>query len=233
MNMNRILVIAAHPDDEVLGCGATINKLIQEGKELKILILGEGSTCRYNKEDCNSKAARDAIKQRLNFAQNAMKQLGVLEENVIFLSNPCGRFDTVSLIDLGKSIEQVISIFQPDTVFTHSAFDTNNDHRLAFQATIQATRPVPGYSVSTVLCYEVLTSSEWRFIETFKPNYFIDVKNNFNNKIKAFACYAATEGGTFPYPRSQEGLSILAKMRGMQVGLDLAEAFMVVRSIQK
>jgi LmbE family N-acetylglucosaminyl deacetylase len=230
MKMERVLVVAAHPDDEVLGCGALIHKLVSQGVALKVLVLGEGSTCRYGSDEIKSESALLAIQQRLGFAQEAMKVLGV--EDAAFLDYPCGRFDTVPLIDLGKSIESVIVEFQPDTVFTHSPFDVNNDHRLAFQATLQATRPIPGHVVRSVLSYEVLSSSEWGFVTNFKPNYFVDVESSINKKIDAFNCYEATEGGKFPFPRSSEGLMTLAKQRGMQVGIKFAEAFSIVRGFQ-
>jgi LmbE family N-acetylglucosaminyl deacetylase len=229
--MERILVIAAHPDDEVLGCGATIFKLSQLGKVVKVLILGEGSTCRYQGNEITSEIAQAAILQRTSFAKDSMKVLGV--DDYSFLNYPCGRFDTIPLIELGQRIESVIDDFQPDTVFTHSAFDTNNDHKLSFQAALQATRPFPSQVVQRLLSYEVLSSTEWSFSEAFKPNYFIDITKSIDAKIEAFNCYSETESGEFPHPRCDEGLLILAKQRGMQVGLKYAEAFVMIRDIKK
>jgi len=231
MNMQRVLIIAAHPDDEVLGCGATIHKLIQQNVAVKVLILGEGSSCRYPLTEIESTHVQQAIKLRRDCASKALKVLSV--EQVQFVNYPCGRFDTIPLIDIGKTIEACITDFKPDTVFTHSLCDTNNDHKLSFQATLQATRPTPGHCVQKLLSYEVLSSSEWNFGHAFTPNYFIDISKHLQAKLDAFNCYARTEGGEYPYPRSEQGLTVLAQRRGMQAGLNYAEAFTIIREIQE
>lgn len=228
MKMNRVLVIAAHPDDEILGCGATIHKILNLGAKVRVLILGEGSTCRWPSNLIDSDDAKKAITQRRMFAENAMAYLGVSE--VIFEGLPCGRFDQVPIIDIGKLMEAQIADFKPDTVFTHHGSDANSDHRITFDATIAATRPTPNHCVKNVLSFEVVSSSEWRFIENLKPNLFIDIDQNIDAKVAAFNFYSLTEGREFPFPRSVEGLRIQAKLRGMQVGLLHAEAFQIVRT---
>jgi LmbE family N-acetylglucosaminyl deacetylase len=225
----RVLVVSAHPDDEVLGCGATIHKILSQGGQVCVLILGEGSTCRYATGLLSSAEARAAIAQRRGFADQALASLGVV--NAVFGDLPCGRFDQVPLIDIGKQIEEQICQFQPDTVLTHFGQDANSDHRRAFNAVIAASRPVPGSPVRNVMSFETLSSTEWRFVETFQPNLFIDIDAHIDAKVKAFNFYFPTEGKEFPFPRCEEGLRLQARVRGMQVGLSHAEAFQIVRSV--
>lgn len=229
ISMNRVLVVAAHPDDEVLGCGATIKRLADEGSEVFVLILGEGSSCRYPFEKIKSSQSLKAIAQRQNFAEKALALLGV--EKKIFGDLPCGRFDCIPVIDITKKIEACIDSFQPDTVFTHYACDANSDHRLVFDAVIAATRPIPGRNVKNVLSFEIPSSSEWRFIDTFQPNLFIDIEKYIDSKVSAFNFYAPTEEKSFPFPRCEEGLRTIAHYRGMQSGLFYAEAFQIIRAI--
>jgi LmbE family N-acetylglucosaminyl deacetylase len=230
MNFSRILVVVAHPDDEVLGCGGTISKLLAEGKQLRVVFIAEGSSCRFNKDQVTCHESFAAIKQRRSFAEKAMQVLGV--KNFVFHDLPCGRLDQEPIIDITKIIENHIRDFRPDTVFTHSANDANSDHRITFNAVITATRPLPGTCVKHVLTMEILSSSEWRFVDNFKPSLFIDIEGHLEAKIKSFDFYYPTEGQAFPHPRCEAGLRIQAQMRGMQVGLSQAEAFQLVRSIQ-
>jgi LmbE family N-acetylglucosaminyl deacetylase len=229
MNMKRVLVVAAHPDDDVLGCGATMSKLIKSGKAVRVVFLGEGSTCRYEEGQIDSDEAQRTIEQRNGFAREALAVLGV--DDYVFHNLPCGRFDTIPIIDIGKRVELEIAAFRPDTVISHFANDTNNDHRLAFQATLQATRPRAQNLVSNVLSFEVLSSTEWRFTDVFNPNFFINVENEIDAKIEAFGKYV-TEERPFPFPRSPEGLMAQSRVRGMQAGCRNAEAFVIVRSIE-
>lgn len=229
LTLDRVLVVVAHPDDEVLGCGATLHKLVSQGKQVRILIMGEGSSCRFPIEELNSQEVIETITQRQSFADAAMKVLGI--NDVVYGSLPCGRFDDQPIIDIGKTIEHHIAEFQPETLITHFGKDNNSDHRHTFDAVGAATRPVTGMPVKTVLSMETLTATEWRFVDAFSPNFFVDVTDHMDAKIKAFDCYFETEGKPFPYPRCGEGLETLAKFRGMQVGLNRAEAFHIVRSI--
>lgn len=227
--MNKVLVVVAHPDDEILGCGATIRKIICEGGKVRVVILGEGSSCRYPRELMGSDEVLRAISQRRRFADAALAVLGV--DDAVFGDLPCGRFDCIPIIDIGKQIEAHVADFHPDTVITHYGYDANSDHRLTFNAVIAATRPIPCGCVRNVLSFETLSSTEWRFIETFQPNFFVDIDPYIDTKIAAFDCYFLTEGREFPFPRCEEGLRTLARYRGMQVCLPHAEAFQVVRSV--
>ena len=229
MNMERILVVAAHPDDDILGCGATMRKMVKRGKAIRVVFLGEGSTCRFATDQINSPEALEAIEQRSAFAREALAIVGV--GDYAFNNLPCGRFDTVPIIEIGKMVEKEISDFQPDTVFTHFGQDTHIDHKLAAQAVLQATRPVALDPVRNVLSFEILSSTEWRFTEAFSPNFFVDVADEIQIKIESFSKYSSEER-PFPFPRSPEGLEAQARMRGMQSGCRSAEAFMIVRSVE-
>ena len=141
VEMDRVLVVAAHPDDEVLGCGATIRKLIESGAHVRIVIIGEGSSCRYPGDQLDSDEVNAAIAQRRAFAEKAMAVLGV--SDVWFGDFPCGRCDIIPVIEIGKLVETHIAQFLPDTVITHHCQDANSDHRITFNAVNTATRPVP------------------------------------------------------------------------------------------
>ena len=177
-------------------------------------------------DQLDSDEVNAAIAQRRAFAEKAMAVLGV--SDVWFGDFPCGRFDIIPVIEIGKLVETHIAQFLPDTVITHHCQDANSDHRITFNAVNTATRPVPGSCVRTVLCFETPSSTEWRFVDTFQPSLFIDVSDQINAKIAAFDCYFETEGREFPFPRSPKGLATLAQLRGMQVGIEAAEAFVIV-----
>ena len=166
--------------------------------------------------------------ERNPFAKNSFKLLGV--SDYLFNDFPCGRFDTIPIIDIGKFIEHFIDEYKPDTLITHSENDTNSDHRIVFNAVNAATRPTPTCIVQNVLTFEIPSSSEWRFIETFKPNFFVDISKFIERKIEAFECFFETEGRPFPFPRSREGLLTYAKFRGLQSGYKYSEAFRIIRS---
>jgi LmbE family N-acetylglucosaminyl deacetylase len=229
LTMKRVMVVVAHPDDEVLGCGSMVQKILHEGGSVRIMIMGEGSSCRFPRHQIDSEEVKNVIQQRRSFADKALTVLGV--KDAVFGDLPCGRFDSIPIIDIGKRIEEQIADFQPDTIISHFNNDANSDHRLTINAVIAATRPVPEACVKTVLSCEIPSSTEWRFVETFKPNFFVNADSYIDKKIKAFDYYFPTEGREFPFPRSEEGILTLARYRGMQVGLNYAEAFEIVRSI--
>lgn len=229
LKIKRALVVVAHPDDEVLGCGGTIHAILRGGGSVRVLILGEGSTCRFPKDKINSTEANLKIKERTAYANLAHKSLGL--DDVVFGDYPCGRFDLVPIIDIGKRVEREIECFLPDTILTHWHSDVNSDHRITFSAVLAATRPIPMMPVKNVLSFEIPSSTEWRFHNAFKPNYFVDIKSEIDAKINAFNHYAPSESKPFPYPRNEEALRIYAQMRGMQVGIEYAEGFEIVRSI--
>jgi LmbE family N-acetylglucosaminyl deacetylase len=228
--MNKVLIIAAHPDDDILGCAGLMSKY--RGKvEFRVIFIADGSSCRFNKGDINNEKVVKVIEERNSFGIKALEELGI--ENYYFYNLPCGRLDQVAIIDINKIIEKEIQDFKPDTVFTHSFEDTNNDHIIVHRATQIATRPGSSTFVEKVYTYEVLSSSEWRFTHTFSPNYFESLsEKDVKNKWSALAKYES-EIKEYPYPRSEEGIFSLAKYRGLQSGNAYAEAFKLIRQIIK
>ena len=223
--MKRILIIAAHPDDEVLGCGGIIAKSREKSFDIKVVFIAEGSSCRH--DDYKSELALNEIKTRQNYALNALKTLGVT--NYQFYDLPCGRLHQIPIIEINKIIEKNISEFEPDTVFTHSENDANNDHNIVYQSSIMATRPTLTKNISKLFSYEVLSTSEWRFDRNFLPNYFFKIsKSDLKIKCNALKEYKS-EHKSFPFPRSKDGIITLAKFRGMQCGSEFAEAFKLIR----
>lgn len=224
----RILVVAAHPDDEVLGCGGTIARYRQAGAAVRIVFLGEGSTARFTRDRLACAEALAAIADRTKSGMQAASVLGVDEP--VFHNLPCVRFDTLPIIDIGKIVESEIQAFQPDTILTHTDIDTNMDHRLTLQACLQATRPGANNAVANLLSFEVQSSTEWRFTDQFRPGVFVDIGATLETKLQAMAAYES-EVRPYPFPRSREGITAQAMVRGMQAGIEYAEAFQLVRSI--
>ena len=224
--MTRNLVIAAHPDDEVLGCGATISNKNKKGDEFYVLILGEGSSCRYLNPD-DPAIAKD-IEVRKRAFENAMDILNIKKHKLNNIK--CGRFDQFPLIEITKEIEMAISYFKPDIVYTHSSTDTNKDHTKVFEATLIATRPFATPCVKSLYSYEVLSSTELQFEKPFIPNTYQEVDiNDLEKKWEALQCYSS-EIHEFPHPRSKEMVKALAMRRGSQVGVQYAESFSLIRS---
>ena len=227
--MKKILIIAAHPDDDILGCGGLISKYQSKGVIFKILFIGEGSTCRF--KDPDSKESKSSIEHRNLLALKALKILKV--KDIEFNNLACGRFDQIPIIEINKIIEKNIKDFIPDTVITHSPDDANNDHKIVFNATIIATRPGANNHVKKLMSFEILSSSEWAFTDTFKPNYFEELADcHIESKCHALSVYES-EIKDYPFPRSIEGVRVLAMMRGMQSGFMYAEAFNLIRMLKK
>lgn len=229
--MERVLVICAHPDDDILGCGGLMSKYRALGTRFRVIFIAEGSSCRFAGDRMTSESVLKTIEERNYFGIKALEKLGVRDYH--FYNLPCGRLDTVPIIEINKIIENEIKTFQPDSVFTHAEKDANNDHCIVFRATIMATRPCTSVKVNNVYSFEVLSSSEWKFTDSFKANYFEALsEEDVNNKWEALAEYE-TEIKEFPFPRSHEGLATLAKYRGLQAGVSYAEAFKIIRKINQ
>lgn len=227
--MSNILVIAAHPDDEVLGCGGTIARLVQEGNQVCIAILGEGVTSRYNQREAADYDLVTLLHQR---SRKVAESLGVTD--LVMLSLPDNRFDTLPLLDVVKQIEALVERFSPEIVFTQHGGDLNIDHVVTYRATLTATRPMYGTSVKTVYAYEVASSTEWAFQQfspAFQASVFYDIGKTLPQKIAAMQMYES-EARLFPHPRSPEALRAAAQHWGSVVGVEAAEAFHLVRSIQ-
>ena len=197
----RILVVAAHPDDEVLGCGGTAARLAKEGHEIYSLILGEGLTARDNTRDrAKHEQALSALKKQ---AQAAGQAIGVSE---VFLHDFAdNRFDSVPLLDITKTIEKTIEKVNPKLIFTHYKNDLNIDHKITYQAVVTATRPLLGQPVREIYSFEVLSSTEWSYPLSFSPDTFFDISKTIDDKVKAMEEYKS-ELREFPHPRSIEGI---------------------------
>ena len=217
--MNNILIIAAHPDDEWIGCGGSILKHLKDGDKVKTIFLSDGYSSRNVKD-----------KSRNESAISLMKEIGA--EKPIFFDFPDNRLDSVDLLDVIQKIESVNKHFDPDIIYPHYQNDLNIDHRIAFQATITAYRPMPGKKKPTIYQFEVLSSSELAVNNGFNPNTFCDIEAFFEMKISFLKKYYDDEMRDFPHSRSYETISSLAAFRGSSVGIKSAEAFKLLREVK-
>lgn len=227
----KILVVVAHPDDELLGLGATIHKLVHQHQcTVRAVILGEGITSRADERDPD--VWQEALKKHRSNIHAAAKIIGY--ESVGIYDFPDNRFDRVDLLDIIKVVEKEKRDFAPQVIFTHHGGDTNIDHQRTFEAVITATRPMEGEVVRSILTFETPSSTEWQAFNHpnyFRPNCWFEVSSeDVEAKIKGMNCYEF-ESRPFPHPRSGEALAILAQKRGVEVGCPYAEAFMIVRSL--
>jgi LmbE family N-acetylglucosaminyl deacetylase len=227
----RILVIVAHPDDELLGLGASMHKLINEQNcEVRAVILGEGITSRSEKRD-PEKWKKELSVHRKNI-ETARKAIGYKSVGIYDFSD--NRFDTVALLDIIKVIENEKTTFKPDIIFTHHGGDVNIDHQRTFEAVITATRPMEYEKVNTIITFETPSGTEWIASSDprkFIPNLFMEVSpENLKAKIKGMEFYEF-EKRLYPHPRSPKALKILAQYRGITIGKRYAEAFSIVRLI--
>lgn len=226
-DLKKILIIVAHPDDEVLGCGGTIARLAEEGSLVYTLILGEGVTSRDNVRNTNKRM--NEIIDLQKSALKANKMLGVKE--VFFKDFPDNRFDIIPLLDIVKVIEELKNKIKPDIIFTHYKKDLNIDHQITYRAVITATRPMRGETVKEIYSFEVLSSTEWNYPNSFSPDVFYDIKDTIDTKLQALSEYKDELRG-YPHPRSIRAVKLIAQSWGIKVGLDYAEAFKVVRIIR-
>lgn len=224
---HKILIVAAHPDDEILGCAGTIVRLVKEGYEAHTLILGEGITSRDEKG--NRKKIKKELKELKSQSQEANKVLGV--KNILIYDFPDNRFDSVPLLDIIKVVEKAKKEIKPDLIFTHYEADLNIDHQITYKAVITATRPLSYETVKEIYSFEVLSSAEWNFPFVFSPNVFFDVSDTLEYKLRAMEKYKS-ELKNFPHPRSLKGIKLNAEYWGMRIGVEYAEAFMNVRLIK-
>lgn len=220
-------MVAAHPDDEILGCGGTIARHVAEGDQVSILIVAEGATARgENGEVVGVELA--ALKEA---AAQAARVLGA--ENPIMLGLPDNRLDSIPLLDIIHSIESVITKTAPSVIYTHHHGDLNIDHHIVHSAVLTACRPLPAQSVRQIFTFETVSSTEWAIVtpnHQFSPTRFVNIGETMDKKIKALSCYHM-EMRPFPHARSIDAVEALAKLRGSSVGLVAAEAFQVIRDI--
>lgn len=230
--MKTVLVIAAHPDDEVLGCGGTMACHAAKGDEVYSVILAEGLTSRENERN------RDVHRKEFTILHDAAHKandiLGV--KQLKLLEFPDNRMDSMDRLDIVKVIEELISEIKPNIIYTHHIGDVNIDHRRIHEAVLTAVRPIPGnHYIEELLYFEIASSTEWMTTGSapaFTPNWYIDIEKTLDLKLKALEAYEY-EMREWPHARSVKSLDYLAKWRGANIGVEAAEAFMLGRKIIK
>ncbi len=219
-----VLVVAAHPDDEVLGCGGTIARHVAEGDVVHLIFMADGVGSRNGELE-------QELDERQVAQERAMKILGVVSSRA--LGFPDNRMDSLSMLDIVQPLEKLIREIQPSTIYTHHHGDLNVDHRLTHQAVLTACRPLPGSTIREILAFEVMSSTEWAGPgqQAFAPNVFVDVSEHWSKKLKALQAYDLEMRPT-PHSRSIEHMDVLARHRGACVGMDRAEGFVLIRQLR-
>jgi LmbE family N-acetylglucosaminyl deacetylase len=218
--MDKVLVIVSHPDDEVLGCGATIAKYTKNGNEVQVVFIADGFSSRLNDDN------RDAVAKQVAEILNCNQP--------IFLDFPDNQLDTIPLLEIVKKIEKVVDDFQPNIIYTHHFGDLNIDHQITHKAVMTACRPQPNFCVKEIYSFETLSATHWQSSSmgnAFSPNCFIDVSDLVDIKMKALQCYDSEMRAT-PHVRSYKSVEILSKLRGNLVGVENAEAFFLERLVK-
>lgn len=223
----KILVIAAHPDDEVLGMGGTIAKMAKEGHQVDLLIVTDGSSSQYRDAD----NLQEIIEAKKLETRRCADVLGI--KDIYYGGLPDMKLDCTPHIDINQALEQVIDKVQPDTVFTHFWGDVNCDHQNVYKSTLVAVRPILGQVVRELYCYRVPSSTEWtpnKADTMFMPNVFVNITDVASVKYKAFSMYS-TELRDYPHPRSVQYLQESDKAAGLKVGMLAAEEFVLLRKM--
>jgi LmbE family N-acetylglucosaminyl deacetylase len=225
---NNILVVAAHPDDELLGCGGTLARHCNDGDKVETLILAEGVTSRDDERE--KEQHRSELTDLHKAAYRAAEIIGAALPE--FGGLPDNRMDQLDLLDVVKLIEKAISRHAPTIIYTHHGGDLNIDHRITHQAVMTACRPLPDSITEAIYCFETPSSTEWADASQpeFKPNHFVEITATLDVKLSALEAYN-TEMRPFPHPRSPEAIAALAKWRGASCGVVAAEAFSVAQRI--
>jgi N-acetylglucosamine malate deacetylase 1 len=226
----NILIVAAHPDDEVLGCGGSIAKWSKDGNKVHVLIMAEGATSRDKIRDRDNRNIE--LSRLAKSANEAGMILGI--KSIELLGYPDNRMDSIDLLDVVKLIEKYIEKIKPDVVVTHHSGDLNVDHQIIHKAVMTACRPQPVCTVKRILSFEVASSTEWQsptINNPFIPNWFEDISDTLEMKIIALEAYKS-EMCEWPHARSIKAVEHLAKWRGATVGCDAAEAFMLIREVK-
>ena len=224
--MNKsVLIIAAHTDDEALGCGGTIARHVAEGDDVYALFTADGVSSRPGAKDAD-------LINRNSAAEKARRILGIREN--IYLGLPDNRLDSVPLIEIVQHLETFITKVKPNIIYTHHNGDLNVDHRITHQAVLTACRPTPNSSVESIYAFEVMSSTDWSTSksEPFLPNYFIEISDYIEKKNKALSAYQL-EMRQKPHSRNIDHINLLALHRGYSVGCGETEAFILVRAIIK
>ncbi|MGN6602887.1 MAG: PIG-L deacetylase family protein [Ginsengibacter sp.] len=228
MNLQKIknvLIIAPHPDDEVLGCGGIIKKLTSLEKKIYVLVMTNAFI------GASELFSEEGIKIVRREALQAHKILGVKE--TFFADFPAPKLDTYPTYKMANYISALLQQLNIDTLFIPHRGDIHLDHKRVYEASLVASRSQGNYSVHEIYAYETLSETEWAapFPEdNFIPNVFVNIENEIEYKIKSFECYK-TQIKIFPHPRSVEGIDVLSKHRGSVVSIKAVEAFSLIRQI--
>lgn len=217
MGNRTVLVVAAHPDDEVLGCGGTVALHTQAGDQVSAVIVCEGESLRYGKEGVGQYMHTERAAQKLGIID--VRRLGFLDQ----------RLDTLTLTDIVTPLEQIIRELRPQVIYCQYGGDLNQDHKLLFQALLVAARPMEAY-IGAIYAFDTASSTEWAYPRTFVPDTWVDISTTLELKLEAMACYTS-EVREYPHPRSIESLRYRANFWGNQSCLRAAEVFMTVRRV--
>lgn len=212
-----VLVIAAHPDDEILGVGGTAALHARGGDRVTTVIACEGESLRY----------RDRAVGMADHSRRAGAALGI--HDVRQLGFPDQRLDTLTLTDIITPLERVVREIQPAIVYCQHGGDVNRDHAQLFQAALVATRPTEP-CIEAVYAFDTASSTEWAYPRSFVPDTWVDIATTIDQKLAAMACYES-ELRAYPHPRSLTALRNKAHAWGNQCCLDLAETFMTIRRV--
>jgi len=225
--MKKILVFAAHPDDEALGCMGTLLYFRSKGYKIKISFMSDGESSR--KQSANKKMK--LIKSRMEQAKLVSKKSKFLEPN--FFNLPDNKLDTIPLLSIVKKVENEIKVFKPSVIFTHFEDDLNIDHQITCKSVLTATRPQTKLFVKKLYCFETLSNTDFSFKKknkVFNPNFFVDINKFIKKKLELLKIYKR-ELKQWPHQRSLRGVKILSNYRGSQIGVKNAEAFMCLREL--
>jgi LmbE family N-acetylglucosaminyl deacetylase len=228
---HNIVVLAGHSDDEVLGVGGTIARHSEMGDKVHVVVAAEGITSRDPARDL--KLRKTELDQLRKTTERAAKDLRVSE--VRFLGFSDNRCDSVDRLEIVKKVEKIIAELRPEIVYVHHGGDVNIDHRRLHEAAFTACRPQPGQPVTRLLSFETASSTEWAppgSLPSFQPTVFVDIAQFWEQKLAALKTYHR-EMRPWPHARSIEAVQHLAKWRGASVGLEMAEAFVLMREIVK
>tara|TARA_Y100000590_G_scaffold467130_1_gene644914 strand:+ start:3250 stop:3939 length:690 start_codon:yes stop_codon:yes gene_type:complete len=228
----NVLIIAAHPDDEILGMGGTILKHTTNNDRVTIVYLATGIAARKSDHQLKSKEDKKLQNEILELRKHAKKAAKILQvTDVKFYDFPDNQMDSVTLLNVVKAIEKEIEIVKPERIYTNHYGDLNVDHKTVANATITACRPHSG-QVKEILSFEVLSSTEWSIPYSFKPNYFVNIKKQLKKKIQAMETFK-DEIRDFPHPRSSKNIEFVAGRWGTVAGFEAAEAFEILRRIEE
>lgn len=220
----QVLVVAAHPDDEILGMGGTIARHVKQGDEVTVVWVTDGSSTQYP-------GRPDIIERKYLEAEAALETLGV--RNWIKGGLPDMRLDTIAHVEINQVVADAVDQTEPDTVYSVHP-DVNRDHRAVFESVAVVARPRPGSRIRRFLTYAPMSSNEWTPApeSTFTPTWFVDISAEIDAKLRAFACYD-TESRDWPHPRSARAIQASAELWGSVIGTSAAEPFLLIREIER